>query len=176
MAPLRGSESGARARREYAARRGSGEQDDVGALHADGVAGGKGWRLLDRLEIDERRLVVEVRLEQIHLGLQQVALRLGDEERGRESHLEAALLSVEALLGQRRARACGVHTFGRALYLPGCLTDRLGGVELEARDPLCRLAPLNLRAGEARFFETAPERGAHRDAKTPCRVIRAQSL
>src|SRR6202011_2370036 len=109
-------------------------------------------------------------------GLQQIALRLGDEERGRESHLVAALLGGEALLGQRRARAGGVHPFGSALYLTGCLTDRLGGVELEARDPLCCLAPLDLRPGEARFFVTASERVAHRDAKTPCRIIGTERL
>src|SRR5712691_2991549 len=72
-------------------------------------------------------------------------LRLRDEERCREPDLVAPLLSVEALLGQRRAGACGIDTFGGALYLPAGLPDGLGSLESQARDPLCRLPPLDLR-------------------------------
>ena len=80
------------------------------------------------------------------------------------------------MLGQRRAGACGIDTFGGALYLPAGLPDGLGSFESEAGDPLCRLPPLDLRPRQARVFIAASEWVAHRDAKTPCRVIRGERL
>ena len=61
--------SGSRASAEQAARRGRRQQNDVGPPQAQSVPRGERRRLLHRFEVDERRLVVECRLEQIHLGL-----------------------------------------------------------------------------------------------------------
>ena len=65
-------------------------------------------RLLKRLEADERRLMIESGLQQVHLGLEQIALRLRDEKARGEPHLISPLLDVEAL--ERHAGAG-----------PGCL-------------------------------------------------------
>src|SRR5436190_16530526 len=168
--------SHSRARTEHAARRRRREQNDIRPLYSDRVAGGKRRRLLYRLEIDERRLVVECCLQQIHLRLQQVALSLRDEERRRESHLIAPLLGIEALLRERGARARGVDTLGRAPHLPGSLPHGFGGLQLEARNPLRRLPALDLRARQARLFVAAPERITDRDADAPRRIVGAECL
>src|SRR5256712_7706183 len=143
--------SHSRAQTEDAARRRRWEQDDVRPLYSDRVAGSKRRGLLHSLEVDERRLVVERRLKQIHLRLQQVALSLRDEERGRESHLIAPLLRIDTLLGQRGASARGVDTLGRAPHLPGPLPHGFGRLKLKARNPLRRLPALDLSARQARL-------------------------
>src|SRR5262245_1874898 len=76
------------------------ELDDSRAPVADGVTGRERRRLLNRLEVHQSGLVVERRLQQAHLRLQQVALSLSDEKRGRQSHLVAALFDIQALLRQ----------------------------------------------------------------------------
>src|SRR5256885_3781438 len=51
------------------------QQDDVGAMDADGVDASL-RRDLHRLEVDDCRLIIERRLQHGHLRLQQIALRL----------------------------------------------------------------------------------------------------
>ena len=106
-------------------------------------------RLLHRLEVHDRRLIIEHRLKQIHLCLQKVALCLRDQERRRQSDLESSLFVGSALLRQRRARARGVHAFGGAAHLASRPPHGFGRLELETGDPLRCLTPFDFGTGVA---------------------------
>ena len=82
----------------------------------------------------------------------------------------------EALLRERRARARGLHAFGRAVDLPARPAHRLGRLHAQARDPLRRLPPLDVGARKARGLEAAAERIAHRQAEAPRRVVVGEHL
>ena len=115
-------------RTEDPTRRGRWDLDDNRGLGIHGVAGSEGRGLLNRLEVHNRRLVIEAGLEQIHLRLQEVALRLRDEKCRRQSNLVAAPFGVEPLLRQRRACPSSVDSLGAAVNLPAGPPHRFGGL------------------------------------------------
>ena len=126
-------------------------------LRIDWLAAAERGRLLKCFEADERRLMIECRLQQVHFGLQQIALRLRDEKARREPDLEPPLLHVEPLARNSRAGAGGLDALGSAVHLTYRLTQGLGNLQLQARDALRRLAALDLCPRQARFLEAAPE-------------------
>src|SRR5690242_19106769 len=83
---------------EETARRGRRHDYDVGSANPDRLLRTGRGRLLYRFEAHERRLMIERRLQEVHLGLQQIALRLRDEERRREPDVVAPLLVGVSLL------------------------------------------------------------------------------
>src|SRR5687767_798543 len=120
--------------------------------------------------------MIERGLQQVYFGLQQIALRLGDEEARRQPDLVPSVLDVEPL-----PRDCGAGTRGLdallgAVHLTNSLTQRLGNLELHAGDLLCGLPPLNLRARQSGFFVAASERIAHGEADTPRRIRAVEHL
>jgi len=70
-------------------------------------------------------LIIERRLEQAHLRLEEIALSLRDQKRRRESHFETALLRAEALLASV-APASPRDAFGAAANLPRGLANGFG--------------------------------------------------
>jgi len=73
-----------------------------------GDAGGAERSALRPLELDPRPLVVEDGAQLRILRSCQIALRLQDEEVGRQAHLELALLGLELFLGKLPRRGRGL--------------------------------------------------------------------
>src|SRR5262245_61978272 len=111
--------------------------------------------------------MIEHGLQQVHLGLHQISLRLGHQKACRQSDLEAPLLWIEALFGHCCAGPRRIDPFGRALYLARRLSDALRGVELQACDPLRCLPPLESCPDESGLIVASPERIARRETDTP---------
>src|SRR5215831_7387526 len=89
-------------------------------------------RLLQRLEVDERKIVGEDGVDLAGFGLREVALRLDHEEARRQPHLEALLFRVEPLLGElarrpRRRDALRIH-----VDLPARIAHLLNGASFAA--------------------------------------------
>src|SRR5262249_8872480 len=131
---------------------------------------------LKRLEADERRLVVEGRLQQGDLRLQQIALRLRHEEARGQADFVPPLLGLEPLLGKRRTGTGRVLALRRAAELTGRLTDGPGDIELQARDASVRLPTLDTRADLAHLLEAAAKRIADGDAEAPHRIALFEHL
>src|SRR5262249_33830015 len=85
-------------RSEQATRRGRRPRHPVRSTERDALARRNRRRKLKRLEAHERRLVVERRLQESDLRLQQITLRLRHEEARGQAHFVAPLLGLEALL------------------------------------------------------------------------------
>src|SRR5262249_33661630 len=120
--------------------------------------------------------VLERGPEQVHLRLQQVTLRLGDEETRRQPDVVASPLGLEALLGERRPGARGVDALGGTLNLAPGLAHGFGGLNAKAGDPLCHLPPFDVRPCHAGRLEAATERIAHRHADAPCWKVARKDL
>src|SRR6185295_11499476 len=70
----------------------------------------------------------------------------------------------------------GVHPFGRAAHLASRTPYRFGCLELEAGDPLGRLAAFDFGASETGLLVTSAKRVTHRDADAPGRIIGRERL
>src|SRR5262249_2543505 len=83
---------------------------------------------------------------------------------------------VEPLLSQRGPRFRGVDPLRRASHLPSRLPYGFSGLQLQTRDPLRRLTPLDIGAGEARIFVAVPDRIADGHTDAPRRIVGAERL
>ena len=120
--------------------------------------------------------MIERGLQQVHLRLEQIALRLRDEKARGEPHLVSPLLDVEALARHARAGPRCLYALCRALHLANRLTKRLCDFELQAGDPLGGLPSLNLSSREPSLFETAPQRIIYGEANAPRRIGAVEHL
>ena len=120
--------------------------------------------------------MVELRLQDVDLRLDEIALRLRHQETRRQSGFEAPLLDGEPLLGQILAGAGRVDPFGRALHLARGLADGLGDATFEAGDAVRCLTALDFRARQPGLLEVPADRLAERHADTPRRVVVAEHL
>src|SRR5262245_40177174 len=120
--------------------------------------------------------MIEDRLEQVDLRLEEIALRLRDQERRRESGVEAAVLDGQALLREVLAGSGGVDALSRALHVSGGASNGLGDLQLETRDAVRRLLALDLGACETGLFEAPAERIVDGDADAPRREVAAEDL
>src|SRR5262249_12030568 len=133
-------------------------------------------RELQRLEAHHRRLVIQRRLQQVHLCLEQIALRLRHEKARREPHLVSTLFRLEPLQGERRSRARGILALRRAADLPRRLPNGLRNIELQARDAGGSLPALYLRPDGSDLLEAAAKRVADGDAEAPRGIVAAEHL
>ena len=95
-------------------------------------------------------------MKQVHLCLQQVALRLRDKKRRRQAGVVAALFGFDPLIRECRARPRSVDALGGAPDLAARLPDCFGRLQPQARDSLGRLTAFDFGSRAARFLEAAP--------------------
>src|SRR5579871_4910142 len=81
-----------------------------------------------------------------------------------------------ALLRERCAGACRLDAFGRTAHLARRLTDTLGRLEAQTRDPLNGLLALDLSTRMAGLLVAAAERITHSHSRTPGGVIGRERL
>ena len=112
------SESSPRSRAEQPRRRPRSERNDGPSPQVSRLGFAEAWCLLERFEADERGLVIERGLQQVNLGLKQIALCLGHEKARRQADLVSPLLDVEPLARDGRALAGRFNTLAGTVHVP----------------------------------------------------------